>query len=506
MKIKKFFCRNKNKKNKRGFNLIELLFAIIIIGVISTLVTISVKDSRAKSRDLKRVADVKQIQTALRLYFNDNGAYPASTSVTSSIRSGNKVYMEKFPQAPIPPDGDCDEGDNQYVYSEGGEGNASYTLSFCVGAQVAGANPGNKCATPMGILNVNCAAQVNCLEEPESCSWEIAGGGPITSDSAWGPNLFTYNNDIYVGYGDKEVGYKATVKKYNRITDSWDLVGNRGFSAHFAAENQIFVYEGTPYIAFQDGNASNKATVMKLNGSSWENVGSAGFSAGAVYGISLYVYSGTPYVAYRDEANANKATVMKFNGSSWENVGSAGFSVDSAYFSTANGLYVYNGTPYVGFRDIENDGKVSVMKFNGSSWEYVGTAGFSSASSGNVSLSLNSSGVPYVVYTIGNALYSMKYNGSSWENVGAGNFTSARTYHLSLRIFDDVPYISFQDENTAWKATFMRFNGTSWETLGTAGFSATSIDTAYFTIYNNTPYVVYSSNTVTASVKRLVEN
>ncbi|MFA5644388.1 MAG: FISUMP domain-containing protein [Patescibacteria group bacterium] len=146
------------KSNKSAFTLVELLVVIAIIGILATLAIVSLQNARSRARDAKRIADVRQIQTALELYFNDNGAYPVSTSVTSSIRSGDRVYMEIFPQAPNPPDGNCDEGTNQYIYTEAGEDNGSYTISFCVGFQTGSLNAGDKCATPIGILNTDCFA------------------------------------------------------------------------------------------------------------------------------------------------------------------------------------------------------------------------------------------------------------------------------------------------------------------------------------------------------------
>src|SRR5687767_548361 len=59
----------------------------------------------------------------------------------------------------------------------------------------------------------------------------------------------------------------------------------------------------------------------------WAAVGSAGFSAGEADVTSIAIDgSGTPYVVYSDYLNAGKATVMKYNGTSWVTVGSAGFS------------------------------------------------------------------------------------------------------------------------------------------------------------------------------------
>jgi type II secretion system protein G len=63
------------KKNK-GFTLIELLVVIAIIGILSSVVLASLNSARQKSRDARRVSDIKQIQLALELYFDSNGVYP----------------------------------------------------------------------------------------------------------------------------------------------------------------------------------------------------------------------------------------------------------------------------------------------------------------------------------------------------------------------------------------------------------------------------------------------
>ena len=64
------------KKSAKGFTLIELLVVIAIIGILSSVVLASLNTARLKSRDTRRVADIKQIQLALALYFDSNAAYP----------------------------------------------------------------------------------------------------------------------------------------------------------------------------------------------------------------------------------------------------------------------------------------------------------------------------------------------------------------------------------------------------------------------------------------------
>ncbi len=64
------------KNHKKGFTLVELLVVIAIIGILATLAIVALQQARQNARDSKRVADIKQMQTALELFANQYGRYP----------------------------------------------------------------------------------------------------------------------------------------------------------------------------------------------------------------------------------------------------------------------------------------------------------------------------------------------------------------------------------------------------------------------------------------------
>lgn len=87
---------------KRGFTLIELLVVISIIGLLASIVMVSLNSARAKARDARRLADLRQIQTALELYYDKNGQYPISSGCVAddsiSPNTGWCNSRENLPQ------------------------------------------------------------------------------------------------------------------------------------------------------------------------------------------------------------------------------------------------------------------------------------------------------------------------------------------------------------------------------------------------------------------------
>ena len=135
-------------RKQKGFTLIELLVVIAIIGLLSTLAVVALNNARQKARDARRVSDIKQIQTALELYYNDEGGYPASLTTSLIGPKSGITYMNAVPanQTPVT-DGNCETG-SAYTYAQTAD---AYTLKYCLGAQTGGIPAGVQTASPAGI-------------------------------------------------------------------------------------------------------------------------------------------------------------------------------------------------------------------------------------------------------------------------------------------------------------------------------------------------------------------
>lgn len=102
------------RPHKNAFTLIELLIVIAIIGILAGLIVVNLGGVRERGRDTQRKNDMKQLQTALRLYYNDYQTYPASDTdyqivVDSndlawgidSFTLDNTIYMQDLPADPL---------------------------------------------------------------------------------------------------------------------------------------------------------------------------------------------------------------------------------------------------------------------------------------------------------------------------------------------------------------------------------------------------------------------
>ena len=83
---------------KNGFTLIELLIVVAIIGLLAGIAVISVNSVRAKARDVKRIADLKQLVKSIAIYADQNAGLP----FTDCVPAGVSITNCKKPADPAP--------------------------------------------------------------------------------------------------------------------------------------------------------------------------------------------------------------------------------------------------------------------------------------------------------------------------------------------------------------------------------------------------------------------
>jgi general secretion pathway protein G len=114
-----------NIKRSSGFTLIELMVVMIIIGILAALVAPRLIGKTDKAKVTEAKIQIKNFETALRLFKMDNGFYPSTEqgleALVSPPTSGQipenykeNGYLEKKVVVPDP-------WGNEYVYISPGE-------------------------------------------------------------------------------------------------------------------------------------------------------------------------------------------------------------------------------------------------------------------------------------------------------------------------------------------------------------------------------------------------
>lgn len=157
-------------KNQKGFTLVEMILVTVIIGILASIVigVINIPRLQARSRDSKRIGDLKMIQSSLELYFANNRRYPqqvGSWVLTNSTGFSN--YISNIPSDPrkdAPSGVSCfTNGITNYGYYYRSQSDGKYILGGVMEIMDTAAE-GNSCTA---------ASVSNCGDSSYGCKPDI---------------------------------------------------------------------------------------------------------------------------------------------------------------------------------------------------------------------------------------------------------------------------------------------------------------------------------------------
>jgi hypothetical protein len=293
----------------------------------------------------------------------------------------------------------------------------------------------------------------------------------------------------------------TSVRVMKYTNNSWISVGDSNvLKASKFSDLDLKIVDGIPYVAASGYGTGNQFTVMQFNNGSWTKYDSLGTGTVNKMIISLAISGGVPYLAYRNQQQPGGGctiNAIRYNNNSWESLGSEVCIADNLFSPLY--LLLKNNVPFIAYDEYLSSRKIAVKKFENQAWVYETDIllpnGYYSLAMHSVKDSLVMAFSNYATRT----LSVKKYTGTSWQYVGDSSFTlvytppsqDARYPILYLTDVANSPVVAFISTNQT--IDFRRYNGNSWENY-LKPISASNARYAFAVSKNDVSFIAYCNS------------
>ncbi|MBR5215639.1 MAG: T9SS type A sorting domain-containing protein [Bacteroidales bacterium] len=273
----------------------------------------------------------------------------------------------------------------------------------------------------------------------------------IMEEMGYDGSIAAGTDGVYVTYNLKSNNLIKVMKYAN---DEWSEVSNIG---KIGSVPKIVVdAQNSVYVAFNDAGESNRYYLNRYKNGNWETMGSYITSGGGSWARLALDSKGVPYVSWVDFYAGNKMYVSKLVGELWLTIGNAPVSEENFIAKNCQDVAIdANGNIYLAYV-VKGTEQLAVYRHNGADWEMLGDNVADGTVKG-IDVAVDSENNFYVAYadgSFGDKVSVMKYNGTEWSYVGQRAFTESSTdTYMAMTLHNESPCVVYTDIAMGSKAS-----------------------------------------------------
>ena len=273
----------------------------------------------------------------------------------------------------------------------------------------------------------------------------------IMEEMGYDGSIAAGTDGVYVTYNLKSNNLIKVMKYAN---DEWSEVSNIG---KIGSVPKIAVdAQNSVYVAFNDAGEGNRYYLNRYKNGNWETMGSYITSGGGSWARLALDSKGVPYVSWVDFYAGNKMYVSKLVGELWLTIGNSPVSEENFIAKNCQDLAIdANGNIYLAYV-VKGTEQLAVYRHNGADWEMLGDNVADGTVKG-IDVAVDSENNFYVAYadgSFGDKVSVMKYNGTEWSYVGQRAFTESSTdTYMAMTLHNESPCVVYTDIAMGSKAS-----------------------------------------------------